>query len=258
MTAIGVRDLVCEADGARILDGVSFSVESGEFVSIIGPNGAGKTTLLKTLIRIHRAASGRIEVLGRDIDTYSQRELAANISYVPQGTAVDFSHRVFDFVLMGRYPYLSPFSSVSAEDRAKAREALERTGALRFEDRSMGTLSGGERQKVLIAAALAQEARILLLDEPATFLDYRHQVEVLELIHHLHTDSGLTVLTVTHDVNAALRLGGRAIALKAGSVAFDGEVETLLAGGALERIFDTPFAVTSTSDGQTLVAARRA
>jgi len=256
--AIRVRDLVCNLGGRAVLDRVSLEIPDRCSVAILGPNGAGKTTLLKCIARIVRPVSGAIEILGRASATYTQRELARVLSYVPQADARYLPFRVSEFVLLGRYPHLSPFSTLTPEDRRAADAAMDRTGTREFADRPIDTLSGGERQRVFIAAALAQGARILLLDEPATFLDYKHQVEVLELLRRLNRDDGVTLVSVTHDANNAALLGEHSIALKSGRVHFSGTTESLLAEGVLESVFDTSFDRIAAPSGRALVRAREA
>ncbi len=252
--AIEVRDLVCALGGEPVLNGVDLTVEPGRFVSILGPNGAGKSTLLRSLVRIVRPESGAIGVCGKRIESYSQRALARVMGYVPQADARYWPFRVREFVLMGRYPHLSPFSSLTAEDIRAADEAMRRTETAEFAERPMDTLSGGERQRVFVAAALAQGAQILLLDEPATFLDYRHQVEVLGLLRRLNRDEGVTMLYVTHDINSVLRFSDHAVALKHGRVQFSGGPEALLRKGVIEDVYDAAFErIVSLANGDTLV-----
>ena len=241
--AIKVRDLRFSVGSSVILDKVSFSVDAGDYVSIIGPNGAGKTSLIKCLNRINRIASGEITIFGKPLGKYPQRELAKHVSYVPQAAGNDFPFSVREFVLMGRYPHLSPFSSVGPRDKQKVQEVLRLTAIEDFADRPIRTLSGGEAQKVLIAAALAQGASVLLLDEPTTFLDYRHQVDVMGLLRRLNKDEGVTIVSVTHDVNAAVFAGDQVIALKNGAVAFDGSPDALLNENVLDSVYDTSFRI---------------
>jgi iron complex transport system ATP-binding protein len=224
-----------------ILREVSFSVRRGEHLSIVGPNGAGKTTLLKCIDRILPGGEGQIEVFGRPLASYSQRELARRISYVPQGDGRLFPFTVEEFVLMGRYPYLSPFSSIDSAGRRAAERALDVTGTREFAARRLDSLSGGERQKVYIAAALAQEADVLLLDEPTTYLDYRHQAEIRDLLAHVNRVSGVTIVSVTHDLNRAALDSGRIVALCEGEVVFCGPPCEIMRPDVLERIFRTSF-----------------
>lgn len=226
-------------DGRAILRDVSFSVARGEYVAIVGPNGAGKTTLLKCLDRIQEATGG-VVLLGRPLNEYRQRELARRIGYVPQADGRLLPFTVEEFVTLGRYPYLSPFSPVSREDRQAVRDALEQTGMAAFAARRIDTLSGGERQKAMIAAALAQGANLLLLDEPTTFLDYRHQAEIRDVLRRAHRERGTTVIAVTHDVNAAALESDRVLALRAGEVVFDGPPGDLMQPERLQAIYGTP------------------
>jgi iron complex transport system ATP-binding protein len=238
-TAIEVRGFSLRLGGKEILRDVAFEVRSGEYFSIIGPNGAGKTTLLKCLDRILTGGSGEIRVLGRPLAEYRQRDLARHMSYVPQADGRQFPFTVEQFVLMGRYPYLSPFSSIRPEDRRAVDEAMQLTGTAPFADRQLDTLSGGERQKVYIAAALAQGAEILLLDEPTTFLDYRHQAEIRNVLVRANAGSGVTIVTVTHDVNRAVLDSDRIMALRDGTVAFCGGPKDVMKPEVLERIYQT-------------------
>lgn len=239
--AVEVDGLVFSLGGRPILDDVSFSIEAGQSLAVIGPNGAGKTTLLKCINRILRHSAGAIRVFGRSLDDFTQRELAKVVGYVPQADARYFPFRVREFILMGRYPHLSPFTSLTRSDNQAADEALDRTGLREFADRPMDTLSGGERQSVFVAAALAQGAQLLLLDEPATFLDYKHQVDVLALLRRLNREQGVTIVSVTHDVNSALVGAQKVLALKAGRICFSGTPTELLAGNVLEEVYDTSF-----------------
>ena len=249
--ALRVDGLVHAAPGGHfdILRQLSFTVAAGARLSVIGPNGAGKTTLLKCLLRILPAHAGQIDVAGRPLGDYRQRELAQQIAYVPQLEGRFFPYTVREFVTMGRYPYLRPFRAVSREDERAVDEALDRTETMAFVERRLESLSGGERQKVAIAAALAQQARILLLDEPTAFLDYRHQVEVERILRDVNRDTGVTVVTVTHDVNAAVAGSERALALKDGAVAFDGPVGELVRGEVLKTIFGIDFRQAAHPDG---------
>jgi iron complex transport system ATP-binding protein len=239
--ALEVSGVSLRLEGKEILRDVSFAVRRGEYLSIVGPNGAGKTTLLKCIDRLLAGATGRIEVLGRPLESYGRKELAKRLSYVPQADGRVFPFTVRQFVLMGRYPYLSPFTSVDRDGRRAVDEAMELTGTGQFAGRRLDTLSSGERQKVYIAAALAQAAEILLLDEPTTFLDYRHQAEIRDVLARVKRASGLTIVCVTHDVNRAALDSDRIIALCSGRVVFAGSPEEIMRGDALERIYQTQF-----------------
>jgi len=228
-------------EGKPILRDVSFHVAQGEYVTIVGPNGAGKSTLLKCLMRILRGGSGTIEVAGRPLESYTQRELARRLGYVPQADGRTAPFTVEQFVLLSRYPYLSPFAAASREDRDAVRAALQATDTVDLAERWMATLSGGERQRVYIAAALAQQADVLLLDEPTTFLDYRHQAAIRGVLARANQQQGVTILAVTHDVSAAALESDRILGLCAGAIEFSGSPEELMHADVLRRIYQTEF-----------------
>jgi iron complex transport system ATP-binding protein len=237
---IEVRDFGFGLEGRAILSEVSFEVAEGAHLSIIGPNGAGKTTLLKCVLRILTGGSGSIRVAGKPLEDYTQRGLARVMSYVPQPGSHNFPFSVREFVTMGRYPHLSPFSSLSAEDRAAVDRALSLTGMNDFADRQMSTLSGGECQEALIAAALAQDARIVLLDEPTTFLDYRHQVEIRAILRQVK-GTGTTIVSVTHDVNSALQTSEAILALREGRAVYSGPTADIADPAVLREIYGIGF-----------------
>ncbi len=239
---IEVADFTYAIENRRILDAVSFAVIRGQHLSIIGPNGAGKTTLLRCLLRIIEGGSGTITVAGKPLDARPRRELATMMSYVPQAAGRQLPYTAGEFVAMGRYPYLSPFSSLRPEDHEAIRHAMELTDCHRFADRMLDTLSGGERQEVMIAAALAQQASAIVLDEPTTFLDYRHQASIRRILRDVNA-SGTTVISVTHDVNAALSWSDSILALREGRVAFLGSPQELVAPEVLVGIYDTDFCI---------------
>ncbi len=226
-----------------VLHEVSFTVHPGEHLAIIGPNGAGKSTLLKCLDRLVEGFRGTLRVQGRDLSTYSQRELARVVSYVPQGEGRDFPFTCREFVAMGRYPHLSPFTVRRPEDEQAVDDALARAGLMPMAERRMDTLSGGERQRLLIAAAMAQGAALLLLDEPTTFLDPKHRQEVEQLLSLLNHESGVTLVAVTHDLNRAVRSADRVLVLKEGRVCYLGPTDGLFEGDALAGLFGRTFDV---------------
>ncbi len=240
--ALAIESLSFSIGGRAILRNISAHIEAGATWSIIGANGAGKSTLLKCLMRIHTGWTGRAYLHGRDLHRCSQRELARSVAYVPQpGGAQSFPYTVREFVRMGRYAYSGPFGTAHPGDQAAIDAAMRRADVQEFADRTLDTLSGGERQKVFIAAALAQGSDILLLDEPTAFLDYRHQAEVAEILHSINQDSGATILSVTHDVNAAMLSGGHVLALRDGVVAWTGPTEELACEQTLGRVFGASF-----------------
>ena len=212
----------------------------------MGPNGAGKTTLIKCLDALldgaaGTARSGTIEIEDRPIADYSRKELARLVSYVPQADGHVAPFNVEQFITMARYPHLSPFSPVDGHNLDVVRETMRRTDTARFAGRLLESLSGGERQRVFIAAAIAQGAKIILLDEPTTFLDYRHQDEVRLLLAQTARDGDLTMISVTHDVNRAALESDRIVALCEGRVVFVGKPREIMRPEVLERIYGTEF-----------------
>jgi iron complex transport system ATP-binding protein len=237
-----IESLSFSIRGVEILRDISARIGIGETWSVIGPNGAGKSTLLKCLMRIHNGWTGRVYLFGHPLGSYSQRELAQRVSYVPQaGNDQRFPYTVREFVRMGRYPYSGLFGTPQPGDQRVIDESMARAGVEVFADRTLDTLSGGERQKVFIAAALAQESDVLLLDEPTAFLDYRHQREVSRILRTINSESNATIVTVTHDLNTAILTGGQTLALRNGEVAWSGPTEDLACEQLLGRIFDADF-----------------
>lgn len=238
---IHIRNYSFAINGIDILDDIILDVGEGEFLAIIGPNGAGKTTLIKCLVRINTGGTGDISLDGKPLESFRQKELARLAGYVPQSDGRSLPFTVEEFVLMGRYPYLGPLSPPGKEDELAARGALELTGTARLAGRFLDTLSGGERQSVLIAAALAQGSRILLLDEPTTFLDPKHVADIHRILRRVNRERKMTVVMVTHDINGAALLSDRIAVLKAGRVAFTGPPESVMCNEVLERIYEKPF-----------------
>lgn len=238
---IQINDLSVELSGKPILNGVSFNALEGDYVSIIGPNGAGKTTFIKCLAGIYKDWKGSISFGGKDSKTISHREIAKLQSYVPQAEGRTNPLTVEELVATGRYPHLSAFTSMKPEDFTAIDEALERTGINEFRKRRLNSLSGGERQMAFIAAALAQDTKILLLDEPSTFLDYKHQADVSSILKSACKDHGRTIIAVHHDINIAAACSTKVIALKNGSITFEGTAEEATDTETLKRIYDTSF-----------------
>jgi len=253
-TLIEACGLSCQLGGKAILSEVSLSVKAGDFLSIIGPNGAGKTTLLRCLLGVQKISAGSISIMDKALETWSRRELAKTISYVPQVKSRALPFTVGEFIAMGRYPYLGPLARLSPEDQAAINQAMDLTATAVFRERRMETLSGGEQQEVMIAAALAQDARIMLLDEPATFLDYRHQSSVRKILQEINRQTGVTIIAVTHDVNAAISSSSTVLALDGGRSVFKGSPAEVADPAVLESIFGTSFALCRHPDsGQPII-----
>jgi iron complex transport system ATP-binding protein len=235
---IETRKFSCTIGEKRILRDISFQIRRGEYVSIIGPDGAGKTTLLKAMDRIMVGdIGGDLDICAIAWEDWKQSDLAKLAAMIPQADSYVPSFTVEQFLLMCRYPYMSPFATVRADDRKVVREAMVGTGATAFAQRRMDTLSSGERQKVHVAAALAQGAHIWLLDEPTTFLDYRHQDEILSLIALANKEFDVTVVVVTHDLNHAVLESDRILALREGELVFYGTPDLVMKPDMLQKIY---------------------
>ena len=211
-----------------VLTDVAFAVAAGAFLGIIGPNGSGKTTLLKVMNGLLRPQAGAVWLNGRPLAGMRRREVARVMAVVPQDAALLFTFTVEEMVLMGRSPHLGRFGFEGKEDFRIARAAMDRTGVLALAHRPYDALSGGEKQRVLIARALAQEPRILLLDEPTAYLDIRHQAGIFDLMKDLNRRQGLTVVAVTHDINLAALYSDEVLLLADGRVFGAGPPEAVV------------------------------
>jgi len=238
--ALEISGLSLSIGGKEILKNVSFDVRQGAFLSIIGPNGAGKTTLLRCVMGMISSWTGDVRVGGQSVGSYRRRNLARLVSYVPQSDEMLFPFTGRELVLMGRYPHLSPFSRIADKDRRIVDHILQTTGTASLADRDIRTLSGGERQKIHIAGALAQEAGIMLLDEPTTFLDPCHTDEILSILTDLN-EKGVTIVMITHDVNHAVHYGTSVTALNDGSVVFNGSSGDLMNNNVLKSVYGKNF-----------------
>jgi iron complex transport system ATP-binding protein len=235
--AIETQELHCRYGDVEALRGVSLGIAAGEFVGVLGPNGSGKSTLVKALSRVLRPASGQVRLDGTDLWRMGAREVARRVAVVPQDAPAPFDFTALEVVLMGRSPHLSRLAAEGREDLRIAREAMERTDCWRFARRPITQLSGGERQRVTLARALAQEPRLLLLDEPTSHLDLGYQMETLERLAALNAQSGTTLLAVLHDLNLAAAFCPRLVLLAQGQIVADGAPEEVLAPGRLREVY---------------------
>jgi len=223
--------------GPPVLSDVSLGVEHGAIVGLLGPNGSGKTTLLRTLAGMLTPAAGRVLLEGQPINRLSRREIARRIAMVPQETHSTFDYTVLDIVLMGRYPHLGPFELEGLDDLAVARDALAATGTADLERRPFATLSGGEKQRVVIASALAQSSAALLLDEPTASLDLGYQFEIAALLRRLNATRGTTMVVCTHDLNLAAALCSSVVFLRKGRILAQGPTENTLTPALIRDVY---------------------
>jgi len=219
-----------------ILHDMTFGIEAGDFLAIAGPNGAGKTTLLSLICGLLRPQHGCVRIDGQDVRSYSIKALARKVSVVRQEFIPAFDFTVSEVVAMARTAYMSAFGFESATDRRIISEAMDVTDTSRFASRLMRQLSGGERQRVFIARALAQQSPILLLDEPTTFLDFKHQAVIYDLLKDAQLRSGKTIVAATHDINLAMQYCDKALLL-AGKSYHIGDISSVLTRQAIEEAF---------------------
>jgi iron complex transport system ATP-binding protein len=219
------------------LHDVTLHVEHGSLTGLLGPNGCGKTTLLKLLSGVLSPASGAVALDDRPIAAMSRREVARRLAVVPQETHPIFDYTVMEMVLMGRHPFLRLFELEGPDDVAIAHDAMAATGTLHLAERSYMTLSGGEKQRVIVASALAQQPSILLLDEPTASLDLAYQLEISTLLDDLNRNRAITMVLATHDLNLAAARCDRLVLLRAGRVVAQGRTEDVLTAGTIRMLY---------------------
>ena len=230
------HDVVYQVEGARLLDRVSLNAEGGQIVGLVGPNGAGKSTFLRTLSGLLNQQEGTVSLSGQYLESLSAREVARVLALVPQIAPYTHGFTSLELVLMGRYPHMRRFQIEGAGDQRIAREAMRQTESEPFADRTLDTLSGGERQRVFVARALAQQPRVLLLDEPTSNLDILHQLKVLDLVRGLVSE-GMTAIAAIHDLHLAARYCHSLVLLSGGRVLAEGPPETVLSPDNIETAF---------------------
>ena len=232
-----------------VLSDISLELEEGQMTGIIGPNGSGKSSLLRHILRFLPVREGEIELDGRALAAWSRRKLARELSFVPQQTWLDTDFTAQDLVLTGRSPYIPRFGRESKKDIELAEEAMKLTGTDALAQRSFSSLSGGEAQRVVVARAVAQGTPWMLLDEPVSSLDIRHQLEILKSLAKLNRTQGISVVIVLHDVNLAAAWCSRLVLLKEGRVLDSGESSRVLSAEALRELYGIDFFSMTGEDG---------
>ena len=246
---IEVTNLSFSYGNRPVLHDISFSVGKGEFISILGPNGVGKSTLLRCVLGLLSGYTGLVLIDGKDTRSFSTREAARHIAYIPQSSRSIFNYSVFNIVLMGRTSGLSTFRSPGKKDRELCRWAMEKVGITHLQDRCFHRLSGGEQQLVLIARALVQKAPILMLDEPTANLDFGNQLLVLEQARSLARE-GYTVIQTTHHPEQSYMFSDRILAIQKGRVLTEGKPEAVLTEDTLRALYGVEVKVVSLYDDQ--------
>lgn len=233
---IRVKDLVYTYGKVKALDGLTFEINRGEFVGLVGPNGSGKTTLLKCLSKLYTPQEGSIQLDGRDLRKLSQSEGAKIYAVVPAEFSMDMNITINDTVLLGRYPYLESLWWEKERDEKIALDAMEKFNVLDFGNRKLGELSSGEKQRVLIAKAIAQEAKVLLIDEPVAHLDLGYQMGIMEMLKGLAND-GVTILAAMHELNLAVKYCDKLIVLDKGKVVACGKPGEIVTQKLIEDVY---------------------
>ncbi|MEU8503832.1 ABC transporter ATP-binding protein [Streptomyces brevispora] len=235
------EDLTLSYEQRTVVSSLDVEIPDRSFTVIIGPNACGKSTLLKALARMLKPRSGQVYLDGAGIATYRSREVARRLGLLPQSSTAPGGITVGDLVARGRYPHQGMLKQWSTDDETAVLEAMRQTGVLDLADRPVDDLSGGQRQRVWLSMVLAQQTSILLLDEPTTFLDIAHQVEVLDLCADLHARKGHTVVAVLHDLNQACRYATHLIVMRpGGTIAAEGDPATVMTAGLVEDVFGLP------------------
>ncbi|MCE7901718.1 MAG: ABC transporter ATP-binding protein [Gammaproteobacteria bacterium PRO9] len=234
--------------GVRLMDDVSLRLAPGVITGLIGPNGAGKSTLVRVLARQQQLTSGECRLEGEPYESFDSRRFSRCVAYLPQSIPATHGLAVDELVCMGRFPWHGALGKFTPKDRAAVDEALALTGTGHFANRMMDTLSGGEQQRCWIAMLLAQEAGVLLLDEPVSALDIRHQIETMEIVHDIARRRDVSVLVILHDINLATGYCDEVVALKCGRIAWRGPSRSLMDADVLESIYETPMTVIATPE----------
>lgn len=238
MECIKTNNLNISYGNTEIVKNLNLSIPKGKITTIIGANGCGKSTILKTLARIIKPKSGEIYINGKELKEQSSKEIAKNMAVLPQNPQAPKGLTVEELIAYGRFPHQNGFGKLKDEDKNIITWALDKTGILEFKDRPIEALSGGQRQRAWIAMALAQQTDILLLDEPTTYLDLAHQLDILKLLEELNKKEKRTIVMVIHELNNAARFADHMIGIKEGKIVCEGDAETVMTKDNLRNIFN--------------------
>jgi ABC-type cobalamin/Fe3+-siderophores transport system ATPase subunit len=252
MPLLTVNKLTCRLGGKLILKDISCEFLKGKITALVGPNGSGKSTLLNIIAGLTPAEKGEVLLEGKGIKQYSRADIALRIAMLPQRHAVPVGLTVADLVEFGRHPHRRWFAPLSAEDKERMHWAMVEAGVLEFADLAIETLSGGEAQRCWLAMVLAQDTDIVLLDEPTSWLDIAHQIELLHIVQRLNQDYGKTIIWVLHDLNHAQQFSHQAIMLQQGEVVASGRVDDVFTAERISDVYQTPITRVQVND-QTLL-----
>lgn len=255
-TMIEARQIAVAFEAKPVLHGVDFQVEAGKMVAILGPNGCGKSTLLKTLTGQLRPQQGQVSIHGQALSSLSRRQLAQWLAALPQSPQAPSDLTVRDLVEYGRFPHQAWWRGRSEEDKRQVDLALKQTGLETMAARVVSTLSGGERQRVWIAMALAQRPKVVLLDEPTTYLDISHQLEIMELLAGLNREHGLTVVMVLHDINHAAQYADQVVVMQHGQIVKHGTPQEVITPSTLREVFRVESDIQLAANGRPMALIR--
>ena len=248
MEILKAEHISLKAKEKFIIKDISFTLEKGDFCCVVGMNGSGKSTLMKCLCRAVDTSAGNVFIRERNIKKYSVKELAKEVSVVFQSSDINMDFSVLQIVLMGRIPYQRIFERDKQEDLLIAEQALRETNTLHLKDRLFPSLSGGEKQRVLIARSLCQNTPIMFLDEPIASLDVKHQFEVMELLHRINQEKQVSILLILHDLSLALQYSNKVIALKQGEMKQFGATNNILTKENIESLFEVKAEITNNNN----------
>lgn len=235
--AISVKHIKVAFGEREVIRDISCDIHPGDMVSILGCNGCGKSVLLKVMTGNLKPLSGTVEIAGRPVSSYTAKDLAGTLAFLPQYPEIPADMLVGELVACGRYPYQRWWKPVSEKDKEVVRDAMKKTNTYELRDRTVASLSGGERQRVWIAMDLAQEPHILILDEPTTYLDICHQLEIMDLIRELNRKEHITVVMVIHDLNHACRYSDRVLIVKDGLIKASGQPDDVIRSEIISDVF---------------------
>ncbi len=237
-TAFRIEELTAGYENNTIFENLNASIEYGKITTIIGPNGCGKSTLLKTIGRILKKEHGHVYLQDQDMQKLSTKDIAKRLAILAQSPSAPPQLKVGELISYGRYPHRKNVNRLTPEDHKMIDWAMEVTQTAEFADRELSQLSGGQRQRVWLAMALAQKTDILLLDEPTTYLDMAHQIEVLKIVQKINKEHGCTIVMVLHEINQAARFSDTILAMKSGEVLANGKPKEIMTAAYLEKIFN--------------------